>query len=212
MWIVRKATQPSKWIVAVAREPTSESCFIGNDLVILLLMNRILKRIGKTSLAALGRVISGFDRAYLGDDIPDNARSSWEAYLSEIQPGLRILEIGSREVIGPSSVRHLFGGSEYVGFDYYPGSNVDVAGDVHQLSSYFSPDEKFDLIFSLACFEHFAMPWIVAPKSPRCSKLAESSMLQPTFRMPPMSGHGTFFSSAIWVCESYFPNAWDLNV
>jgi len=93
------------------------------------------------------------------------------SYLSEIQPGLRILEIGSREVIGPSSVRHLFGGSEYVGFDYYPGSNVDVAGDVHQLSSYFSPDEKFDLIFSMACFEHFAMPWIVAPQIAKMLKV-----------------------------------------
>lgn len=74
--------------------------------------------------------------------------------------GLRILEIGSREVTGLSRARESFSEATYVGFDYYPGNNVDVVGDVHKLSSYF--DEKFDIIYSLACFEHFAMPWVVA--------------------------------------------------
>jgi len=74
--------------------------------------------------------------------------------------GLRVLEIGSREVTGKSKAREVFSDATYVGFDYYPGDNVDVVGDVHKLSSYF--DEKFDVIYSLACFEHFAMPWIVA--------------------------------------------------
>ena len=30
-----------------------------------------------------------------------------------------------------------FNKSEYIGFDYYAGDNVDVVGDAHKLSSYF---------------------------------------------------------------------------
>jgi hypothetical protein len=76
--------------------------------------------------------------------------------------GMRILEVGSREVTGPSAGRQMFTKAEYIGFDYYPGKNVDVVGDAHRLSSYFPPGEKFDIIYSSACFEHFAMPWVVA--------------------------------------------------
>ena len=52
--------------------------------------------------------------------------------------------------------------AKHVGFDFYPGNNVDVVGDTHKLSTYFENDEKFDIIYSSACFEHFAMPWLVA--------------------------------------------------
>ncbi len=72
------------------------------------------------------------------------------------------MEIGSREVTGESNARKRFSKAQYVGFDFYPGKNVDVVGDAHKLSSYFKNEEKFDLIYSSACFEHFAMPWIVA--------------------------------------------------
>ncbi|MBQ7666054.1 MAG: class I SAM-dependent methyltransferase [Synergistaceae bacterium] len=54
-----------------------------------------------------------------------------------------------------------FKNAGYTGFDYYPGENVDVVGDAHNLSSYFG-DKRFDLIFSSAVFEHFAMPWKVS--------------------------------------------------
>src|SRR5512140_1382334 len=72
--------------------------------------------------------------------------------------GMRILEVGSREVTGPSAGRQMFAKAEYIGFAYYPGQNVDLVGDAHHLSSYFRPGEKFDIIYSSACFEHFAMP------------------------------------------------------
>lgn len=75
--------------------------------------------------------------------------------------GLRILEIGSRNVTG-SNLRAFFSNAEYVGFDFYEGENVDVVGDAHKLSSYFTQNEKFDLIFSSAVFEHLYMPWVVA--------------------------------------------------
>jgi hypothetical protein len=87
----------------------------------------------------------------------------WRSYLSDNfnKPGVRILEIGSRNVTG-NATRTPFSAAYYVGFDFYEGDNVDIVGDAHKLSSYFGSDEKFDLIFSNAVFEHFHMPWIVA--------------------------------------------------
>ncbi|MBC7955406.1 MAG: methyltransferase domain-containing protein [Cytophagales bacterium] len=91
------------------------------------------------------------------------SHSNYLKHLAEIgnKEGMRILEIGSREVTGASDARKRFARAEYVGFDYYPGPNVDVVGDAHKLSEYFK-GQKFDLIYTSACFEHFAMPWLVA--------------------------------------------------
>ena len=73
-------------------------------------MNRLLKKIGRYSLTALARLQSGFDRAYLADDVPGAARQAWIDFLNQVKdrPGLRILEIGSREVTGPSNARERF--------------------------------------------------------------------------------------------------------
>lgn len=89
------------------------------------------------------------------------SHSKWVSFLTEKfnKSGCHVLEIGSRVVTG-ANLRQQFSQADYVGFDFYPGQNVDVVGDAHKLSSYF-PDKKFDLIFSTACFEHFYMPWIV---------------------------------------------------
>jgi len=97
----------------------------------------------------------------------------WQKYLYEIgnKPGMRILEIGSREVTGESSARKEFSLAKYIGFDYYPGKNVEVVGDAHKLSSYFEDQEKFDIVYSSACFEHFAMPWIVAVEISKLLKI-----------------------------------------
>jgi hypothetical protein len=110
---------------------------------------------------------SRFDRRYLAPDVPTPSRvahGDWQRYLFELcnRPGQRILEIGSREVTGTSRVRQWISKAEYVGFDIREGTNVDVVGDAHRLSSHFAPGERFDVIFSSACFEHLAMPWIVA--------------------------------------------------
>jgi SAM-dependent methyltransferase len=106
------------------------------------------------------------DRMYMVPDVPLSgmaSHSNYLKYLTEIgnHKGLRILEVGSREVTGISDARKRFSNAEYVGFDFYPGPNVDVVGDAHRLSSYFG-DQKFDVIYSSAVFEHFAMPWLVA--------------------------------------------------
>jgi hypothetical protein len=87
----------------------------------------------------------------------------WAGYLSAEfnRPGMRVLEVGSRVVTG-ANCRSLFARAEYVGFDFYPGPNVDVVGDAHRLTTYFPEGTKFDLIFSSAVFEHLHMPWLVA--------------------------------------------------
>lgn len=110
---------------------------------------------------------SRFDKKYLASDVPMSklvSHQKWQKYLYEIgnKPGNKVLEIGSREVTGSSNARKEFSKAKYVGFDYYPGDNVDVVGDAHKLSSYFEDEEKFDIVYSSACFEHFAMPWVVA--------------------------------------------------
>ena len=106
------------------------------------------------------------DKFYLCNDVPlakNIAHDKWQDYLIDLanKNHWRVLEIGSREVTGVSSMRKSLFDAEYVGFDFYSGNNVDIIGDVHKLSSYFN-GEKFDLIFTSACFEHFAMPWIAS--------------------------------------------------
>lgn len=98
--------------------------------------------------------------------------SQWLGYLAEHfnKPGMRILEIGSRNVTG-ANLRGLFPQAQYVGFDYYAGENVDVVGDAHRLSTYFAAGEQFDLIFSSAVFEHLAMPWVVAQEIAKLLKV-----------------------------------------
>ncbi len=95
---------------------------------------------------------------------PDTVRhSNWPEQLAGRfnHEGLRVLEIGSRNVTG-RNLRRTFSKATYVGFDFYGGENVDVVGDAHRLSSYFAADQRFDLIFSSAVFEHLYMPWVVA--------------------------------------------------
>ena len=97
------------------------------------------------------------------------SHNAWVAYLVNQfdKVGYRVLELGSRsDVIIANRVganlRSKFTKANYVGFDYYDGESVDIVGDAHKLSSYFPKQEKFDLIFSSAVFEHLHMPWVVA--------------------------------------------------
>jgi len=117
-----------------------------------------------------------FDRFFLSDDVPLSdlvSHQKWQKYLMNMgnRPGMRILEIGSREVTGKFNYREELSRAEYIGFDYYSGRNVDITGDAHKLSSYFNEEEKFDIVFSSACFEHFAMPWIVATEIAKVLKI-----------------------------------------
>jgi SAM-dependent methyltransferase len=114
------------------------------------------------------------DKSYLSGDVPSSnivSHAKYLSYLSEIgnHKGMKILEVGSREVTGPSAARTMFADAQYVGFDFYAGPNVDVVGDAHKLSRYF--DEQFDIIFSCAVFEHLAMPWVVATEIAKLLKV-----------------------------------------
>jgi SAM-dependent methyltransferase len=123
-----------------------------------------------------------FDKKYLDPNVPISKIAGHSTYLAEIgnHKGIRILEIGSREVTGTSDARDRFCNAEYVGFDYYPGVNVDVVGDAHKLSKYFG-DEKFDIIYSSAVFEHFAMPWIVAAEMTKLLKVGGTIFVETHF-------------------------------
>ena len=129
-------------------------------------MNNLVKKALIAGYKSVGFLGSFADHNFLDRKVPMSqiaCHANYLQYLAEIgnRKGVRILEIGSREVTGKSDARSRFTNAEYVGFDFYPGSNVDVVGDAHKLSSYFV-DEHFDIIYSSAVFEHFAMPWLVA--------------------------------------------------
>jgi hypothetical protein len=125
-----------------------------------------------------------FDKNFLSKDVPLSKTfkhsNQWEMLFEYgNKEGLKILEIGSREVKGKRKefVRGNLSKATYVGFDFYPGDNVDVVGDAHKLSSYFPEGEKFDIIFTTACFEHFAMPWIVATEIAKMLKVGGYLMI-----------------------------------
>ncbi|MEI6521248.1 MAG: class I SAM-dependent methyltransferase, partial [bacterium] len=127
------------------------------------ILRKLLKFCYRLFLKLFGPLI---DKHYLDPEVPLAnlvSHSKYLEYLTEIgnHQGMKVLEIGSREVTGVSHAREMFSNAQYIGFDYYPGINVDVVGDAHKLSQYFG-DEKFDIIYSSAVFEHFAMPWLVA--------------------------------------------------
>ena len=127
------------------------------------------------------------DEQYLSPDVPlsgNISHSQWPGYLSKTfnKQGNRILELGSRKVVGPGDFRtRHFNNTEYVGFDFYPGQGVNLVGDVHILSSYFSEEEKFDLIYSSACFEHFAMPWLVVVEIAKMLKVGGHVFIETHF-------------------------------
>jgi len=139
-------------------------------------MNKLIKYILLNCRKLPLLIEARFDKNYLAPDVPMSTLVShqrWQKYLYGIgnKPGMRVLEIGSREVTGSSNARKDFAKAEYVGFDYYSGNNVDVVGDAHKLSSYFEDGEQFDIVYTSACFEHFAMPWIVATEIAKVLKV-----------------------------------------
>jgi SAM-dependent methyltransferase len=116
------------------------------------------------------------------------------------------LEIGSR---GPNTTeyRQNLPGCLYVGFDYYPGENVDIVGDVHQLSGYFAENEKFDIVFSSACMEHFAMPWIAAIEIAKMLKVGGTLIIETHFAYSTHSRPWHFFHFTDKGLRCLFPEA-----
>ena len=121
----------------------------------------------------------------IGDEVsePENVgHMNWMHHLEMLfnKPGMRVLELGSRNVTY-RNVRKNFSNADYVGFDYLDGPNVDVVGDAHKLSSYFKDDEKFDLVFSSAVFEHLYMPWVVSKEVSKVLKIGGSAFIETHF-------------------------------
>jgi SAM-dependent methyltransferase len=103
---------------------------------------------------------SELDRTCYPYPLPE-VRNLW-VWLSSFanSKDISILEIGSREVVSRSSCKLHFPLAKYTGFDYHGGPNVDVVGDAHRLTDYFEAN-GFDIVVSMAVFEHLAMPWVV---------------------------------------------------
>lgn len=175
-------------------------------------MSKFFKKFLTVGYKALIMVESKFDKHFLAPDVPMSKTIShrkWQKYLYEIgnKPGMRILEIGSREVTGKSNARKEFSNAKYVGFDFYAGPNVDVVGDAHRLSSYFGPEEKFDIIYSSACFEHFAMPWIVATEIAKLLKVGGLVFIETHFSFKSHERPWHFFQFTDMALRTLFSNA-----
>lgn len=85
-------------------------------------------------------------------------------------PEFRVLEIGSRNVASNAVWKKYMPQATYTGLDIIEGDNVDIVGDAHSLSDLF-PSETFDLVISLAVFEHLAMPWVAAEEISKVLKV-----------------------------------------
>lgn len=171
-----------------------------------------LKRLGQSAYSVLARLESAADGQFLAKDVPASSmisHSNWREYLYSVanKKGMRVLEIGSREVTGASTDRERFGDAEYVGFDYYPGRNVDVVGDAHRLASYFKEGEQFDLIYSSACFEHFAMPWLVAAQICKLLKVGGLVFIETHFSYASHERPWHFFQFSDMALRVLFPSA-----
>lgn len=164
------------------------------------------------SLHRLGAIAtSGADARYLAPDVPLADKVShigWRSHLLALanHPGMKVLEIGSREVTGASTFRREFDRATYVGFDYYEGGNVDVVGDAHRLSRHFAPGE-FDLVFSSACFEHFAMPWVVAQEIAKVLKVGGHVFIETHFSYSAHERPWHFFQFSDMALRVLFPRA-----
>lgn len=130
----------------------------------------------------------------------------WPSVLLELvtDEDFAVLEVGSREVTGPSIGRTLFQNCSYTGFDFHEGRNVDVKGDAHRLSSFF-PHRHFDLIFSTSCFEHFAMPWIVAHEMMKLVKVGGHIFVETHFSYSAHERPWHFFQFSDMALKVLFP-------
>ena len=175
-------------------------------------MNKFLKQFFLNFRKLTLLIESRFDKEYLAPDVPMSrivSHQKWQKHLYEIgnKSGMRVLEIGSREVTGESNARNQFAKAEYVGFDYYSGDNVDVVGDAHKLSSYFQQEEKFDIVYSTACFEHFAMPWLVAVEISKVLKVGGFVFVETHFSFSSHERPWHFFQFSDMALKALFSEA-----
>lgn len=106
------------------------------------------------------------------------AREFVRRFAESVPPGLRVLEVGSRDVNG--GVRDLFPTvSRYVGSDIAPGPGVDVVAAGQALPF---PDGSFDIVLCCEVFEHardwedimFEIARVLAPQGVFCLTTAHT--------------------------------------
>lgn len=175
-------------------------------------MNATVKKLILSVQKPFLLLVSQFDKYYLVKDVPAPklvSHEKWEEYLYETgnKEGMRILEVGSREVTGQSKARTNLSKAEYIGFDFYPGNNVDIVGDAHKLSSYFTKSEQFDIIYSSACFEHFAMPWVVATEMAKLLKVGGLVIIETHFSFAAHERPWNFFQFSDMALKTLFSPA-----
>lgn len=143
----------------------------------------------------------------------DVRHATWVDFLSGTfdKPGIRILEVGSRNVTG-ANFRDRFSKADYVGFDFYDGENVDVVGDAHRLSDYFEGQEHFDLIFSSAVFEHLCMPWIAAIEIQKMLKVGGHVFVETHFSFASHERPWNFFQFSDMGLRALFNDALGFDV
>ena len=98
------------------------------------------------------------------EEIHDSAES--EQLSQEFKSLLRERKINKVLDIGGRNRSNLDRSKEYPDqditvLDIHKGDNVDIIGDAHELDEIF-PAKSFEAVFSVAVFEHLAMPWKVA--------------------------------------------------
>jgi SAM-dependent methyltransferase len=105
------------------------------------------------------RFIDVASRPLRVDTASDSFHLNFRYFLDQVKTSgeYNVLELGARK----STIREHFDGcSRYVGVDIHPGPGVDVAGDIHELSSALSPlNMSFDAVVTISTFEHLVMPW-----------------------------------------------------
>ena len=153
--------------------------------------------------------IEVYETGNVGHD-EDISHEKWVKYIIDMydKDGYKVLEVGSRVVTG-ARIGRLFKHAQYTGFDYYDGENVDVIGDIHKLSSYFS--EKFDLIFCSAVFEHLAMPWIASKEMIKCLKTGGCIFVETHYSYSSHERPWHFFQFSENALNILFPEAFGIK-
>ena len=175
-------------------------------------MYKVLRKVVMNTIKPFLYLERFFDKSYLAKDVAAPrfvGHQQWQEYLYGVgnKKGLKILEIGSREVTAQSNARKRFANAEYTGFDFYKGNNVDVVGDAHKLSSYFKEGEQFDIIYSSACFEHFVMPWVVAKEIAKMLKTGGLVFVETHFSFVAHERPWNFYQFSDMALRSLFSKA-----
>ena len=127
-----------------------------------------------------------------------SAKREFDNFLSE-NMDLKILDIGGRDRSKVDRSKFYGSDHEITVLDIADGENVDVVGDAHELSSYFSPD-VFDVLVSTSVFEHLHSPWKVAIEMNKVLKKGGIALVQThqTLGMHDMPWDFWRFSDQAW--------------